>query len=82
MAEVNTHADGVEMSHGRLTAVLTTHVRAGRRLRFPAKVFADCTGDATIGFKAGACAQGLHSYLKNIHYLKIENRLAIFFVFR
>ncbi len=51
---LNTHADGVEVSHGCLTAVLTTHVRTGRRLRFPAKVFADCTGDGTIGFKAGA----------------------------
>ena len=51
---LNTHADDVEMSEGRLVAVLTTNIRTGRRLRFPAKLFADCTGDGTIGVKAGA----------------------------
>jgi len=51
---LNTHADGVEVSGQRITAVLATNIRTGRRLRFPAPLFADCTGDATLGFMAGA----------------------------
>lgn len=51
---LNTHADEVEVKAQRIVAVLATDIRTGRRLRFPAKFFADCTGDATLGFKAGA----------------------------
>jgi len=51
---LNTHADGVDVDNGQIMAVLATNIRTGRRLRFPAKLFADCTGDGTIGFRAGA----------------------------
>ncbi|MEN9358889.1 MAG: hypothetical protein RL095_424 [Verrucomicrobiota bacterium] len=37
-----------------LRAVVAQDTRSGRRLRFAATWFADCTGDATIGFLAGA----------------------------
>lgn len=39
---------------GRIASVLATDVRTGRRLRFPAPLFADCTGHGWIGYYAGA----------------------------
>ncbi|MDR2674001.1 MAG: FAD-dependent oxidoreductase [Opitutaceae bacterium] len=38
----------------RITAIIATNILTGERHRFRAKLFADCTGDATIGFLAGA----------------------------
>ena len=46
--------NGVEMDGKRITAVLATEIRTGRRVRFGGKWFADCTGDACIGALAGA----------------------------
>ncbi|KKK94600.1 hypothetical protein LCGC14_2681220, partial [marine sediment metagenome] len=51
---LNTHANEVETQNGRIVAVVAHNVRTGRRLRFTGHVFADCTGDGTIGFRAGA----------------------------
>jgi hypothetical protein len=51
---LNTHAYAVEMAGGRIAAVLARHVRTGEERRFRAPLFADCTGDATIGYLAGA----------------------------
>ncbi len=39
---------------GRIEAVVAQDVRTARRVRLRAKFFADCTGDATVGFLAGA----------------------------
>jgi len=39
---------------GRIRSVDAQHIRTARRLRLRAKFFADCTGDATVGFLAGA----------------------------
>jgi hypothetical protein len=39
---------------GRIASVLATDVRTGRRLRFSAPLFADCTGHGWIGYYAGA----------------------------
>jgi len=44
----------VEASGGRITAVVAQHIRTARQLRLRAKLFADCTGDGTVGFLAGA----------------------------
>ena len=44
----------VEASGGRITAVVAQHTRTARRVRLTAKLFADCTGDGTVGFLAGA----------------------------
>jgi hypothetical protein len=44
----------VEAEGGRVRAVVAQNVRTGRRLRFEGQWFADCTGDATVGFLAGA----------------------------
>ena len=44
----------VEANHGRLAAVIAQHVRSAKRLRLTGRLFADCTGDACVGFLAGA----------------------------
>ena len=51
---LNTHARDVETDNGRIVAVVAQDIRSGRRLRFTGRVFADCTGDGTIGYRAGA----------------------------
>lgn len=48
------HAGGVEMDGRRIKAVLSTNVLTGRGSRFEGRWFADCTGDATIGYLAKA----------------------------
>jgi hypothetical protein len=39
---------------GRIQSVDAQHIRTARCIRLRAKLFADCTGDATVGFLAGA----------------------------
>jgi len=51
---LNMHANEVEMDGSKIKAVIAQHIESGERLRFPAPLFADCTGDGTIGFLAGA----------------------------
>ena len=45
---------GVEMAQDRIAALLVRNVETGRLMRFRAPLFADCTGDANIGYMAGA----------------------------
>ncbi len=51
---LNTHACKVEKKGNRITAVFAKNIVTGKDLRFAAPLFADCTGDGTIGFLAGA----------------------------
>ncbi len=59
---LNFHVDRVEMAPASPTnnegncikAVVAQQVETGQRLRFSAPLFADCTGDGTVGFLAGA----------------------------
>ncbi|MFO7976676.1 MAG: FAD-dependent oxidoreductase [Candidatus Hydrogenedentota bacterium] len=51
---LNMHAYKTEMDRDRIVAVIAKNTRTGQDLRFPARWFADCTGDGTIGFLAGA----------------------------
>lgn len=46
--------NAVDARNGRIQAVIAQHVRSARLLRLSATFFADCTGDATVGFLAGA----------------------------
>ncbi len=46
--------NGVEASGGVIQAVVGQNIRSARRIRISGKFFADCTGDATVGFLAGA----------------------------
>jgi hypothetical protein len=48
------HACQVEKEGSRIIAVVGRDIRASKDLRFLAPLFADCTGDGTIGFLAGA----------------------------
>lgn len=51
---LNTHALKVEKSGNRVTAVIARDVRTSRDWRFAGHLFADCTGDGTLGYLAGA----------------------------
>jgi len=51
---LNMHANKVEMQGNRIVAVTAANIRTGEELQFEAPLFADCTGDGTIGFLAGA----------------------------
>lgn len=51
---LNCHANKVNMKDGKIESVQAIHTESGQKLRFTAPLFADCTGDATIGVLAGA----------------------------
>ncbi len=51
---LNHHAYKVDCDENRITGVYTFDTRTGDRERFEAKLYADCTGHATIGVLAGA----------------------------
>ncbi|MBB3699355.1 FAD-dependent oxidoreductase [Flammeovirga yaeyamensis] len=44
----------VEYKKSKITAVITQHTRSGVQQKIKGKLFADCTGDATVGYLAGA----------------------------
>lgn len=46
--------NGVTVRGGAIESIVAQHVRSGRRIRVTGRVFADCTGDANLGFLAGA----------------------------
>ena len=48
------HAVDVEMDGRRIEAVTARHTRSGQERKFSAPLFADCTGDGTLGYLAGA----------------------------
>lgn len=52
---LNTRAFGVEKKNAdTIAAILAMDVRSGKRMRFAAPLFIDCTGHGSIGFWAGA----------------------------
>jgi hypothetical protein len=51
---LDVHAYKVEKEGSRITSVIGRDTRTSKDLRFTAPLFADCTGDGTIGFLAGA----------------------------
>jgi hypothetical protein len=51
---LNMHAFKVEKDSDRIVAVIAKDIITGKELRFPGLLFADCTGDGTIGHLAGA----------------------------
>lgn len=46
--------NALEARDGKIIAVTAQHIRSAKRLRVSGKLFADCTGDGTVGFMAGA----------------------------
>lgn len=51
---LNHHANNVIMNGNRIAAVKAINIRTNEIVRFNGKLFADCTGDGTIGYLAGA----------------------------
>jgi hypothetical protein len=51
---LNMHAFRVEKQADRIVAVVARHTQDSGKWRFTAPIFADCTGDGTLGFLAGA----------------------------
>ena len=48
------HVDQVEVKDGRIVAVVSRDTATGEESRYEGRWFVDCTGDATVGFLAGA----------------------------
>lgn len=48
------HVNAVEVRRGHIRAVIAQDIRTGRRTRLASQLFADCTGDGTVGHLAGA----------------------------
>jgi len=46
--------NGAQTAGGRILAVIAQDIRSGRRIRVAGRWFADCTGDGSVGFLAGA----------------------------
>ena len=51
---LNTHVMAAEKAGNRIVSVTGRSIITGREYRFRGKLFADCTGDANLGFLAGA----------------------------
>ena len=51
---LNTHVTDLEMKDGSIEALLARDIETGELMRFSAPVFSDCTGDASVGYLAGA----------------------------
>lgn len=51
---LNCHANEVVAEGGKIKSVTTQNIETGEKLTFKAPLFADCTGDGTIGALAGA----------------------------
>lgn len=51
---LNYHANQVEVDGGKIVKVFAESLETGKKRAFVAPVFADCTGDGTIGYLAGA----------------------------
>lgn len=60
---LSTHVYDVEKEDGRIVAVLARDIESSRTFRFKASLFADCTGDASLGVASGASYRaGRESY--------------------
>ncbi len=44
----------LQKENNRIVSITTTHIETGERQVFRAPLFADCTGDGTVGYLAGA----------------------------
>ena len=50
----NYHVNQVEKNGQSISAVIAQNIETGEELKFNAPLFADCTGDGTVGYLAGA----------------------------
>ena len=51
---LNYHANKVKVENGQIVQIIAENIESGEKRAFSAPLFADCTGDGTIGYLAGA----------------------------
>lgn len=51
---LNMHMNEVEMDGGRIVSIVAQNIKTGERLKFKGKLFADCTGDGSLGYLSKA----------------------------
>ncbi len=51
---LNMHVNAVEMDKNNIKSVIAQNIKTGERFKFDANLFADCTGDGTLGYLAKA----------------------------
>lgn len=51
---LNYHANQLEVKDQKIIKVMAENIETGKRMAFSAPLFADCTGDGTLGYLAGA----------------------------
>lgn len=51
---MNWHVNQVQTKGGSIESVIAQHTMTGKMLRLTAPLYADCTGDGTVGYLAGA----------------------------
>jgi hypothetical protein len=51
---LNYHANNLEIKNNHIQKIFATNIETGEKVEFEAPLFADCTGDGTIGLLAGA----------------------------
>ncbi len=51
---LNTHVNGIGIDGQKIKSVIAQNIITGRRMKFSAPVFADCSGDGALGHLAGA----------------------------
>lgn len=54
---IEQRVNAVECKDQAIVAVTAQHIRTARRVRVRGRLFADCTGDGTVGYLAGASYQ-------------------------
>ncbi|MEL7162320.1 MAG: FAD-dependent oxidoreductase, partial [Bacteroidota bacterium] len=68
----------VEHEAGKITAVISQNTRSSVRTRIEGKLFADCTGDATVGYLAGAdyeiSASGIMGFSNMWNVMDVANK--------
>jgi hypothetical protein len=78
---LNVHVNRVEKEGDRIAAVVGQDIRTARQSRFAGRWFADCTGDATLGWLAGADADMTlagHMGASNLWAVEDTRRPALF----
>lgn len=50
----NYHVNAVQTCGGKISSITAQHIEDGTEITFRAPLFADCTGDGTLGYLAGA----------------------------
>jgi hypothetical protein len=71
---LNVHVNRVEKEGDRIAAVAGQDIRTARPTRLAGRWFADCTGDATLGWLAGAdCDMTLEGHMGASNLWAVEN---------